>query len=185
MRKNRAGGAAYPRREVIRTAYESLALKYREAIDDLEKITGKRIDVLHIVGGGCQNLLLNRMTANAIGRKVVTGPAEGTAMGNILIQAMGEGIKDVAQLREVVRASVDTGEYLPQDKQAWDEGLCALLQGDQMLKLALRASELTPEKAVQEKPLALAFVGTAYLTCMCGSMCAQAGLIRICCTERP
>lgn len=110
------------RGEVIRTAYESLALKYREAIDDLEKITGKRIDVLHIVGGGCQNLLLNRMTANAIGRKVVTGPAEGTAMGNILIQAMGEGsIKDVAQLREVVRASVDTGEYLPQDKQAWDE----------------------------------------------------------------
>ena len=104
------------RGEVIRTAYESLALKYREAIDDLEKITGKRIDVLHIVGGGCQNLLLNRMTANAIGRKVVTGPAEGTAMGNILIQAMGEGrIKDVAQLREVVRASVDTREYLPQD----------------------------------------------------------------------
>lgn len=120
----RRTGQAVPntRGEVIRTAYESLALKYRQAIDALEQITGKKIDVLHIVGGGCQNLLLNRMTASAIGRKVVAGPAEGTAMGNILIQALAEGsIKDVQQLRAVVRASVDTTEYMPQDETAWNE----------------------------------------------------------------
>ncbi len=120
----RKTGQAVPetRGEVIRTAYESLALKYREAIDGLEEITGKTIEVLHIVGGGCQNLLLNQMTANAIGRKVITGPAEGTAMGNILVQALGEGsIKDIAELRRVVKASVETGEYMPDNAAAWDE----------------------------------------------------------------
>ena len=62
------------------------------------------------------------MTASAIGRKVVAGPAEGTAMGNILIQALAEGsIKDVQQLRAVVRASVDTTEYMPKDEAAWNE----------------------------------------------------------------
>ena len=118
----RKTGQAVPetRGEVIRTAYESLALKYREAIDGLEEITGKKIEVLHIVGGGCQNLLLNQMTANAIGRKVITGPAEGTAMGNILVQALGEGsIKDIAELRKVVKASVETGEYNPDNAEAW------------------------------------------------------------------
>lgn len=110
------------RGEVIRTAYESLALKYRHAIDGLEHITGKKIDVLHIVGGGCQNQLLNCMTANAINRKVVCGPVEGTATGNLLLQAMAEGsIADIQALRCCVKDSFETSEVLPQDVPAWEE----------------------------------------------------------------
>lgn len=108
--------------ELIRCAYESLALKYREAIEGIEKVIGRPINVLHIVGGGCMNKLLNEMTANAIGKKVITGPVEGTAIGNLLLQVMAAGdIKDIAEIRQVVAASFPTETYMPTEREAWEE----------------------------------------------------------------
>ena len=108
--------------EILRCAYESLALKYRQAIEGLEEITGKKIDKLHIVGGGCQNAMLNQMTANSTNRRVVTGPVEGTAIGNLLVQAMAAGeIKDIQELRSVVAASFPNEIYQPEEKEAWDK----------------------------------------------------------------
>lgn len=108
--------------EILRCAYESLALKYRQAIEGLEEITGKKIDTLHIVGGGCQNAMLNQMTANSTNRRVVTGPVEGTAIGNLLVQAMAAGeIKDIQELRSVVAASFPNEIYQPEEKETWDK----------------------------------------------------------------
>ena len=110
--------------------YESLALKYRWAIERLEKdMLGHGVDVLHIVGGGSNNLMLNQMTANAIKRPVIAGPSEGTVIGNLLVQAMALGeIKDLPQLREVVAASFENKVFLPEgDTSAWDEAYERLL----------------------------------------------------------
>lgn len=107
--------------QIIRTAYESLAMRYRQTIQELEKLANVKLDVLHLVGGGCQNLLLNQFTADATGLKVLTGPIEATAMGNIAVQAMATGdIKDLSQAREIVAASTELGTYTPQDTAQWD-----------------------------------------------------------------
>ena len=94
------------RGEIARVVYENLALKYRWAIERLENdMLKKRVNVLHIVGGGSKNEMLNRFTADAINRAVIAGPDEGTVIGNVLVQAMGVGaLKDVAALRRVVEA---------------------------------------------------------------------------------
>ena len=110
--------------EISRVIYESLALMYRWAIDALEKdILKKPIDVLHIVGGGSNNIMLNEYTANAIGRPVVAGPSEGTVIGNLMVQAMAvAGVKDLNQLRKVVANSFPTATYEPTgDKAEWDK----------------------------------------------------------------
>ena len=116
--------------EIARVVYEGLALKYRWAIERLEKdLLGHRIDVLHIVGGGSKNELLNRFTAEAIGRRVVAGPSEGTVIGNLLVQAMAlGGIGSLAGLRRVVAASFDNTEYLPGEGGAWDKPYERLLR---------------------------------------------------------
>jgi rhamnulokinase len=108
--------------ETTRCIMESLALKYRMVLEGLEKITGRKLDAIHIVGGGCQNKMLNRFTANSIKRPVYTGPVEATATGNIVCQliALGE-LYGVAQARELIRNSFEINEYLPQDTEAWDE----------------------------------------------------------------
>src|SRR5947207_10406474 len=77
--------------ELVRCAYESLALKYRQVLGWLEELTGNRIEVIHIVGGGSRSAILNRFSANACQRPVVTGPVEATAMGNLLVQARASG----------------------------------------------------------------------------------------------
>jgi rhamnulokinase len=88
----------------------------------LEEITGRKIDVVHIVGGGCQNELLNQMTADACGRPVVAGPVEATAAGNILVQAMAVGaIKSVEEIRAVVRASFNVKRFEPKETGKWDK----------------------------------------------------------------
>lgn len=98
----------------IRCCLESLALKYRWTMERLEELSGRRLDVLHIVGGGTQNKLLNQLTADCIGRDVVTGPVEATAAGNILTQAMAAGdIASLEELREVVRKSFPVDTYKP------------------------------------------------------------------------
>jgi len=119
------------RGEISRVIYESLALKYRWAIEALERdMLKKHIEVLHIVGGGSKNVLLNRFTAEAIKRPVITGPGEGTVIGNLLVQAKALGaISDIPQLRKVVEASFPTETYLPEtDGKAWDDAYVRYLE---------------------------------------------------------
>jgi rhamnulokinase len=100
--------------ELVRCCYESLALKYREVLNSLEELTGNRIDVIHIVGGGSQSDLLNQFTADACQRPVVSGPVEATAMGNLLTQVKADGeLASLAEMREVVRASSVVRRYEP------------------------------------------------------------------------
>lgn len=111
---------------IVRTALEGLALKYRLTMNRIEHLTGRTYARLNIVGGGTQNLLLNQMTADAIGRQVVTGPIEGTAIGNMLVQliALGE-LEDVAAAREVVKRSFPIDTFAPEDTAAWDQAWAA------------------------------------------------------------
>jgi len=94
--------------EYARAILESLARRYRDVLLDLEKLSGRKIDVIHIVGGGSRNMLLNQFVADTTGRRVIAGPSEATAIGNILTQAIGAGVlKDLAEAREVVRNSFE------------------------------------------------------------------------------
>ena len=114
--------------QVARCFYESLALKYRYALEGLEKMKGQRISSLNIVGGGIQNRLLDQMIADSLDRDVITGPIEGAAMGNLLTQAMALGdIKDLDQLRDVVRRSESVEVWKPNHTKAWDEAYEKLL----------------------------------------------------------
>src|SRR5207244_2281224 len=91
---------------VVRCALESLALRYRWVLEKLEELLGRRLEVIHIVGGGSQNLLLNQLTADACNRQVLAGPAEATAIGNVMVQALGLGlVNSLAEARQVVRQS--------------------------------------------------------------------------------
>jgi rhamnulokinase len=92
----------------------SLAVRYRRVLHTLEELTGHPLDVVHIVGGGARNRLLNQLTADVTERRVVAGPAEATAAGNALVQAMGAGqLSSVADIRDVVRRSFGVEEFLP------------------------------------------------------------------------
>lgn len=106
---------------VVRCCLESLALKYRIVFEDLERLTGRRLDVIRIVGGGCRNRLLNQFTADACGRPVVAGPVEATAMGNILVQAVATGhMRNLAEGRRAVAASAGREEFAPADPGPWN-----------------------------------------------------------------
>lgn len=108
--------------EIVRCATESLALKCRTMLERLETLVGGRLETIHIVGGGTQNKQLCRATADACGRRVIAGPVEATAIGNVLMQAIVAGaIGDVSQARRVVRESFPVEEYAPQDSAAWSE----------------------------------------------------------------
>lgn len=108
--------------QMTRTILESLALKYCSIMEAVEDVAGHKIEVLHIVGGGIQNELLCQFTANALGRKVITGPIEATASGNILMQAIATGqIKTLAEARRIVRNSFELKEYEPQKTSLWQK----------------------------------------------------------------
>jgi rhamnulokinase len=97
---------------IIRVALESLAFRYRTVFNMLEDLIGKRIDTLHIVGGGIQEKTLNQLTANAINRNVIAGPIEATALGNVMAQMMADGTVDTLEAgREIIRASCETELY--------------------------------------------------------------------------
>ena len=114
--------------QVARCVYESLALKYRWALERLQQIKSARIDQLNITGGGIQNRFLNQLAADAADRLVVTGPQEGAAIGNLLTQAMALGeIGNVAELREVVRRSEQVETWIPHHTQAWEDAYGKLL----------------------------------------------------------
>jgi rhamnulokinase len=107
---------------VVRCALESLALKYRWGLERLEELTGRPIEVIHIVGGGSQNRLLNQFTANATGKRVVTGPIEATAIGNILLQMLAVGrLGSLSEGRDLVRRSFPVESYEPEANGAWTE----------------------------------------------------------------
>ena len=107
---------------LIRCALESLALKYRMVLGWLEELSGEKTEVIHIVGGGTQNELLNQFTANATGRPVITGPVEATALGNVLVQARTSGsVGSLSQIRDIVRASSTMQRYEPQNTAQWND----------------------------------------------------------------
>jgi rhamnulokinase len=117
-------GQSPPRDEgaIVRCALESLALKYRWAIERLEEIVGTKIRTIYVVGGGSKNALLNQFTADASGRPVHAGPVEATAAGNVLVQALGRGrIGSLVDARGVVARSFPIVVYEPRDTAAWDE----------------------------------------------------------------
>jgi rhamnulokinase len=119
-------GQAVPRDEgaFVRCCLESLALKYRWGVERLEAILGTTIKTIHVVGGGTKNALLCQFTADACGRPVHAGPVEATAIGNILLQAMGRGkIGSITELRQVVARSFPVTVYEPRDPAAWEDAI--------------------------------------------------------------
>ena len=114
---------------IVRVALESLAMKYRWVLERLEELTGQPAEVLHMVGGGTQNKLLNQLAANAVGRPVITGPIEATAVGNILMQLLAtKQIKSLAEGRRIVRASFPTDTYEPQNAAVWRDAYARFLK---------------------------------------------------------
>jgi rhamnulokinase len=108
--------------EFVRTCLEGLALTYRKTLEGMEDVAGRRINTIHIVGGGSQNELLNQMTADACNRPVLAGPVEATAIGNMLVTAMATGeVKSLQGIRQIVRQSFDVKHYEPRDTSRWDE----------------------------------------------------------------
>jgi rhamnulokinase len=108
--------------EICRAILEGLALRYRHVLHDLEKLTGSSIHTIHIVGGGSRNALLNQLVANATRRRVIAGPAEATAAGNILTQAMGAGrIAGLDEIRAIVRQSFEVTAFEPDSSRVFDD----------------------------------------------------------------
>lgn len=118
---------------VIRCILDSLALSYRKAIAEASRVADRAVSVVHVVGGGSANTLLCQLTADATGLPVVAGPTEGTALGNLLVQAraMGALSGGLSDLRVVARASSELQTYAPGalgiDAAAWDEAAARLV----------------------------------------------------------
>jgi len=108
--------------EVVRCILESLALEYRWGTERLRELTGKALRVIHIIGGGSRNRLLNQFTADVTGCEVIAGPVEATAIGNVLLQAIGlQHLSSLEEGRALVRRSFDVMSFEPQTSSAWDE----------------------------------------------------------------
>jgi len=108
---------------VVRTIFESLAMKYRYVVERLQKISGEHITELCIVGGGARNSFLNQCTANALGVPVAAGPFEATAVGNLLMQLRAlNDLHDVAEMRELVKKSFNRTLFDPTDRAQWEDG---------------------------------------------------------------
>ena len=117
-------GQTVPQTEgaILRCALESIAMKFRYTLEMCESLTGTKIDTVHIVGGGTKNRQLCQAAADACGRRVVAGPIEATAIGNLMMQAVASGdVSGIPQAREVVRDSFEVIEYLPQDTAVWQD----------------------------------------------------------------
>ncbi|MFG3436800.1 rhamnulokinase family protein [Nonomuraea sp. NPDC047897] len=104
--------------QAVRCILQSLALAYQRAVADATRLSGRQVEVVHLVGGGSRNELLCRLTADATGLPVVAGPVEATALGNALVQARARGlVGDLAQMRDLVRRSADVRTYEPRERQ--------------------------------------------------------------------
>ena len=120
----------------MRTILESLALAYRDSLAQITAVSAQQVDVIHIVGGGTQNKLLNQMTANATGLPVVTGPIEATVIGNAIVQLITLGeIADLEQGRAIVANMDELEQYEPQDTAVWDESVRPLSRRSLSIKL--------------------------------------------------
>jgi rhamnulokinase len=107
---------------ISRVIFESLAMRYRDVFQTLEQLHGRKLEQLHIVGGGCKNTLLNRLTADAINRPVLAGPVEATGIGNMLMQMIAKGdIPSLADGRKMVLESFGTETCDPEETASWDE----------------------------------------------------------------
>jgi len=112
---------------MIRCCLESLALKHRWVVEGLEEVTGRRIETVRVVGGGSRNRVLCRLTADACGRRVVAGPVEATALGNVLVQAIATNhLPDIATGREVIARSGRQEIYEPDPSPGWDAAFARL-----------------------------------------------------------
>lgn len=108
--------------QFARCILESLALTYATVLDGLESLTATKIEVLHVVGGGSRNQLLNAFTASGCGRPVISGPTEATVLGNVLVQARTHGeVKSLADIRAVVRESSEVAEVAPKNSDSWQD----------------------------------------------------------------
>jgi rhamnulokinase len=117
---------------VVRCIVDSLALAYRSTLATARRLSGRRIDVVHLVGGGARNTLLCRLTADACGLPVEAGPVESTALGNLLLQARRAGLvgADLASMRSLLRSTQDIRRYEPGgDAAGWDEAAARLRGG--------------------------------------------------------
>lgn len=105
--------------EIVRCIYESIALKYRNSFEKIMDCTGKEYKAIHMVGGGTKDKLLCQMTANSTGAKVIAGPIEATALGNIAVQLYAQG--EIDEITPVIMKSTEIKEYAPADEKVWDE----------------------------------------------------------------
>ena len=107
--------------ETCRCIFESLALRYRQVFSYLSEMASFSINVLHIIGGGSLNNDLNQFTSNSLGVEVLAGPQEGTALGNIMVQAKAAGeVKDLWDMRRVIANSLELKKFTPKDMEEWD-----------------------------------------------------------------
>ena len=108
--------------EFARCIFESLSFAYREVVEDLERITGRRLTTIRLVGGGCLNRFLCQMTADACGRPVIAGPVEAAALGNAMVQAVATGhLCSLAEGRAAMKESVQLQVFEPAGGQSWNE----------------------------------------------------------------
>jgi rhamnulokinase len=125
--------------ELVRSILVSLACKYRLVLEGLERVTGRSIETIHVIGGGARNAVLCQITADVLGRQVLAGPAEATALGNVLVQARAAGeLSGLEEMRAVAAASAQRATYEPRDDAAGDDTYARFLQAT-----ALQAHERT------------------------------------------
>lgn len=121
-------GTPETRGEIARVALESLALKYRFVINQLENLLVEKIEVIHIIGGGTKNKLLNQLAADATGKIVIAGPVEATAVGNVIMQAIALGdLANLEEARALIKSSFDVTYYHPCMDTRWDINYAKLL----------------------------------------------------------
>lgn len=107
--------------EICRCIFDSLALRYRQVFQWMQEFAPFKLEVLHIIGGGSLNKYLNQFTANSTGATVLSGPQEGTAIGNIMLQAKAAGlVKDIWEMRQIIANSIELVKYEPADKAQWE-----------------------------------------------------------------
>ena len=105
----------------VRAILESLAFKYRLVLASLEKLTGKRVEQIRVIGGGAKNRLLNQLTADATGRTVLAGPAEATALGNVAMQMLATGAAStLKEVRGIIERSYPAEVFEPLDTEKWN-----------------------------------------------------------------
>jgi rhamnulokinase len=125
--------------ELVRSILVSLACKYRLVLEGLEQVTGRSVETIHVIGGGARNSVLSQITADVLGRRVLAGPVEATALGNVLVQARAFGeLSSLEEMRVVAAASAQIATYEPRDDAAGDDTYARFLQAT-----ALQAQERT------------------------------------------